>query len=145
MQIEAGKYYRTRHGRKAIVQAIVTDMLGVGAPHPKYVAYGQVADYWPIQRWTNDGKSGPGCMASTHYDYGKYEADSNCDLVAPWVDPPKKVQLEATVHADGLVEVDLTPLGDFNTRNLQIIVPNKICEIVTFDGMPCCDTPCCGK
>jgi hypothetical protein len=124
MIIEAGKSYRTKNGRKATVSSVTV--------HPEHhvfpIAVGHVDGYADHVLWFADGSGWTNHLAGLALDI-------------PWVDPPKKVPLEATVHADGKVEVDLKPLGEFCPHKMTFRhdLKEKVLSVISMCGVTCCD------
>lgn len=86
MKIEAGKYYRTRCGRKAYVDVIFSPNPFSGRkPQVPVRGYIDALEYY----WTSSGRISE--------DYA-----SHADLVAEWIEPKTKtVTLYWTLHRDG--------------------------------------------
>ena len=125
MQIEAGKYYRTRDGRKAFVFCIATNPFGR-------------CDHYQAKGYLDEAG---GVHASWCHVNGKWTSnDSLYDLIAPWVDPPKKVPLEATVYADGRVEVDCAPVKLGPGGKIEF---KNACEGGSAVVFPCCVPDLC--
>ena len=72
-KIEAGKWYRTRGGQKAYIYA--TGRLGSCSVHG-YILY-RDDECEEVNEWRDDGRSNEEC-------------ETHRDLVAPWVDEPKR-------------------------------------------------------
>jgi hypothetical protein len=69
MKLEAGKYYRTRDGRKAYVAAIAPEWVATDYPVLGWVDIATI-------RWRADGK--------------EVRNESPCDLISEWTDEPEK-------------------------------------------------------
>lgn len=69
MEIEVGKFYKTRDGRKARIYAI--DGGSGDMPHGAILS----GEYWVSMAWFSNGAT---CL---------YEDEAR-DLVAPWIDKP---------------------------------------------------------
>jgi hypothetical protein len=104
MKIEAGKYYRTREGRKAFVEAVLGPSPFDGDT-PSYPFYGWI-DKRGAATWMRRGEFLVG------------GGDSDKDLVAEWDDP---VSVTITANLVGLA------LGV--GRRAIIVEPNKECPI----------------
>ncbi len=83
MQIEAGKYYRTRDGRKAFVAAVIPQPPEGFSPRDGSTdrVRGYIRGESNLRRWNVSGK-----IYSNDYE-------SSYDLIAPWVDLPTADEL----------------------------------------------------
>lgn len=136
MQIEAGKYYKTRDGRK----------VGPMAANDN--------DMWP---WIVKGsmprtgfawkQDGIGCSYSPHSEY-----DTNLDLIAEWTDTPAEPKLWRDMtpeekgalllahHEGNVIEGWMygdkwTPIdADWSEHNAYRVKPNPVVETVTLYG-----------
>ena len=88
MNIEVGKFYKTREGEKVRIYA--TDGHGGDTLHGA-VYYD---NRWLDQRWDKYGK----CWQNI--DRSKSDGASELDIVSEWVEPKKKVKLYAYVVND---------------------------------------------
>lgn len=128
MKIEAGKYYRTRDGRKAYV-----DVIRVSSPFNGY------EPTHPIIGYVDDEKQGPRSTKTWRAD-GRFDVkqDRSIDLVEEWREP---VSREITLHLvklkDGrvIVTTDTAPPSYILCHTEGTIVgTQKVC-IIEGDGM----------
>lgn len=73
MKLEAGKYFKTRDGRKAYVAAIAPEEIGAAYP-----AIGWLGDQ--LDNWLTDGR------------YMRSGNDESEDLIAEWIEPEAKAE-----------------------------------------------------
>lgn len=99
MRLEAGKSYRCRNGMRATVDRVYD---GYTISY-EAVAVGKVETQWPVYLWRADGTK----LADTC----QFVQQEHYDIVAEWTDRHRQVPLTATVHADGQVDLDSTPLN----------------------------------
>lgn len=104
MKCEAGKYYRTRGGHKAIVSAIVPPSPDGKTTHGLAVL-GYVLDdgEWVERYWAQEGLF---FLDGQEHDH---------DLVAPWIDPPE-VKIELAERATTGAPRVLLVIGNGPTR-----------------------------
>lgn len=81
MKLEAGKYYRTRGGRKAYVAAVGCPFCG---PDTCSTALGWIEEKSLSTDWSEDGKYSP-------------IEDRSEDLISEWVEP-KKVRVRGWIN-----------------------------------------------
>jgi len=79
MQIEAGKYYRTREGRKAFVEHVLQHNPFGQKSHDGFPALGYIEGKRGIEDWKLDG----------HWT----EQDNCNDLIAEYIEPPTALEL----------------------------------------------------
>jgi hypothetical protein len=84
LKLEAGKYYRTRDGRKAFVTAVAMEN-PFGAMNELYPVIGYVEGRYASASWTAEG-------------FLLMECERGDDLVAEWVEP-KRIQGWMNVYA----------------------------------------------
>jgi hypothetical protein len=89
MQIEVGKYYRTRDGGKALIMGM--------DDHAKYPIVGRINGHQEPAAWNRDGDF----IDSTVTESGE-------DLIAPWCDPIK-VEGWVNMYAEGHPSMDCAP------------------------------------
>jgi hypothetical protein len=97
MKIEAGKYYKTRDGKKAFVEHVFQKSPFSGSSPPGYTSFGFIEGNGQVEWWTADGfyvTRGQGCN----------------DLVAEWVDPITVNLTARLIDRNGLKLVLLEPL-----------------------------------
>lgn len=115
MKLEAGKYYKTRDGRKAYVAALREDAI------PDECAVGWVlrdSGYWESCWWSANGV---------------FEAISEFNLIAEWTEPEAKVErwLYAK-YAVIVIEAD----GTVKKENLYLTAeaPNELSDMRFYEG-----------
>jgi hypothetical protein len=104
--LEAGKSYRLKNGSKATISGVCSEAYLRHVGNEK-VSFVNIQNLGPVYGWHESGECTYCSQGILHTFKHLYAIEG------PWIDPPKKVPLEATVHADGKVEVDLKPLGEF--------------------------------
>ena len=120
MEISAGRYYKTRDGRKAFVQVEFANPFMIGKPFTTSATFaGFIEGETPngAYGWMHDGRSAP--VRLTHND-----------LVSGWKEPRK---LKLWIYADDISEVSARCYRrEQNTKSPLF----AIIECVEGDGLP---------
>jgi hypothetical protein len=104
MKLEAGKYYKTRDGRRAYVAAVLENPLGaVGTCYP---VLGYIGDIYAS--WRLDGRA-------------SREPEVPGDLIAEWREP-REWTVYVYDHHDGCVATSLALLQDQRYKLLARVV-----------------------
>jgi hypothetical protein len=116
MNIEQGKYYKTRDGRKAFVTAMLRDSPFSTGGSSKVPFRGWIDGSSLIQSWTDSGR---------RLEY----RESPSDLVAEWVDP---ISIDLTVRLierNGLTMVLVEPIQHARVQVIGVSqkMPGDVC------------------